>query len=160
MTTDWQPSVFYIEGVVAAPIGRAWELLIDYQGYNPTFEGATVTLVEGVRDTEGEVVVIEKVDHDTGIAAPPFYCKTAKFQPPVDGRPAHIVWYLWDDADEMRNFVDFGLHQDARGVVFSINYYAQGRQTGDALAASRAGLAAFLPELVGIFQRHAEENAA
>jgi hypothetical protein len=154
MPLDWQPTVHYVEGVVEAPIGRAWDLMIDYQGYNPTFVGATVTLLEGEPGAEGELVLIEKVDHDTGAAATPFYCRTAKVIP-----ESHIVWYLWDDADELRNFVDFGLHEDERGVVFSIHYYAQGRLAGDDLARSREQLVTFLPDLVGIFQKHCREAA-
>jgi hypothetical protein len=159
MTLDWQPTVLYREGLVEAPIERAWELMIDYQGYNPTFEGATVTLVDGERGAEGEVVLIQKVDHETGAPARPFFCRTAKLIPPAPGTPAHIVWYLWTDDDELRNFVDFGLRQDERGVVFSISDYTQDRLEGEALARSRDGLASFLPLLIAIFQKHCKENA-
>jgi hypothetical protein len=160
MNPEWQPSVFYVEGVVDVPIERAWSLMIDYRAYNPTFEGATVEHVDGLPGAEGETVLITKLDHDPGVAASRFHCRTAKLQPPVGGAPAHIVWYLWDEAEELRNFVDFGLREDDRGVVFSIHYYAQGRLTGEALADSRTQFGGFLAELVGVFQRHCRERAA
>jgi ABC-type transport system substrate-binding protein len=50
VTIDWQPSVYSIEGVVDASIDRAWELMIDYRSYNPTFGEGSPYHVDGDDD--------------------------------------------------------------------------------------------------------------
>jgi hypothetical protein len=152
---DWTPSIHYAESYVACSLQQAWNLVLDYPSWNPSFVGAEVIPVSGPRGGEGEVVQIKKqLKAVTGDSLPPFYAKTVKLVP-----LRHIAWYVYPmegDAETFRNFVDFGLSEVAQGLRFSVNYYAQARLTADLLSKQRAERDASLGRLVLAFKRHCE----
>jgi hypothetical protein len=131
---------------IACDIATAWEILQDYQAWNPTFVGATVTPVSGPPGGEGEVVRISKRLVDpSGERIPDFYAETVKIVP-----ERHLVWYVFgDEHATFRNFVDFGLDPTAAGCRWLASYYAQ-----NAVEAAR------LEEWVGFQQETLEKTAA
>lgn len=119
---DGLPCVSYAASEVACDIETAWEVLLDYPAWNPTFVGATVTHVDGPVGGEGETVRISKELKDpTGTKLPAFHAETVRIVP-----QRHLVWYVFgDDGDPFRNFVDFGLTPTESGCRWNAYYYAQ-----------------------------------
>lgn len=145
----WSPSVYYAEIFVNSTIARAWDLMLDYQAWNPSFVGADVLRMNGAHRSEGEVVQIRKrlIDVD-GTPLPEFYAETVKVVP-----YRNIVWYAYRKCgDGFRNFVDFGLSEDASGVKFRVSYYAQSQFTGELLLKQRLEREETLKKLVIAFK--------
>jgi hypothetical protein len=151
------PSVYYAESEVECTLAKAWEILLDYPAWNPTFAGAQVSTVKGAPRTEGEVVLIRKPLLDVkGEPIPEFYAETVKLAP-----QRHIVWYVYPKAGEdFRNFVDFGLAETAHGVRFNIYYYEQNLLSGELLEKQRRDYAAALQHTANTFKAYCESRPA
>ncbi|BBE35278.1 hypothetical protein [Sphingosinicella microcystinivorans] len=161
---EYRPAVFQAESHIQTDMDTAWRKLLDYEAWNPTFAGATVTRVEGEPQAEGESVRITKTYHDPKSPPfPPFYADTVKLIP---GR--RVVWYCYPErgeeyhaqADAFRNFVDFSLSEDGVGVRFNINYFAQFRLTGAALSQELGVFQNGLHELASAFRDFCERETA
>lgn len=152
-TLAWAPSVYYVESFVSCSLRKAWELMLDYRAWNPSFADAEVTRVSGEPNTVGEIVLIKKSLLDvTGEPLPEFYAETVKLVP-----FNHIVWYVYPKAgDSFRNFVDFGLAESPGGVKFYIDYYAQNPLSGELLAKERQQSESGLRDLTLAFKNHCE----
>lgn len=151
-SANWSPSVYFFEVDIALPLKQAWEKLIDYQSWNPTFAGARVTPLAGSPRTEGEVVLINKnVPYDDGKPRPEFLAITAKVVP-----YSHIVWYIYPtQGHNFLNFVDLQLTETPTGVKYNVNYYAQTIAADEnELAAERAKTNKALGDLALAFKRH------
>jgi hypothetical protein len=162
---DWTAAVYFDETVVHCDIATAWEILVDYEAWNPTFVGAQVTRIEGTPRSEGERVRIHKTYSDPlGDAVPEFYAETVKIVP---GR--RIVWYCYareghtyqNQKDPFRNFVDFGLTElPSGGVRFAIFYYAQNRLSGESLSREREFMRSTLLGSVTAFRDYCERHCS
>lgn len=150
--------MYYADVFVRSSLKPAWQALLNYEAWNPTFVGAQVEPVRGIRGSEDELVLISK--KVPGHAAlPRFYAQTVKVIP---GR--RIVWYVHatdeqayqGQKDAFRNFVDFGLTEESGGVRFSVAYYAQNRLAGDLLASERESMDPSLREMTAAFREHCE----
>lgn len=149
----WSPTVYYAETYANATAERAWALMLDYQAWNPSFVGAEVLHMDGVHRAEGEVVLIRKrlIDVDD-TPLPEFYAETVKVVP-----YRNIVWYVYrKGGDGFRNFVDFGLSEEASGVRFRVSYYAQSQFVGELLIKQRLEREATLKTLVIAFKSRCE----
>jgi hypothetical protein len=143
-----------VAGLIDAPRAQAFDWMIDYTAYNPTFAGSNVERVRGEQYAEGEVVAISKLADD-GSPQTPFLCETAKFVP-----GERIVWYLSSpEADTARTYTDFSLRDTPEGVLFEINYFTATSDPENA-AMNRSFVEGFLQNLVGIFQQHVREKLA
>jgi hypothetical protein len=154
---DWGPSVFYAEILIDCSVEKAWQAMLDYEAWNPTFAGGSkVTPVSGEPRSEGEVVYIEKTMKGfDGQPLPGFYAKTVKVVP-----HRHMVWYVHPkDCDDFRNFVDFWLDERPEGVKFSIYYYSQNRMSSETLLEQRKFGEAVLQESVAAFKKYCESRA-
>jgi hypothetical protein len=136
-TLDWTPSIYFAESWVQCPLDFAWEVLLDYEAWNPTFVGAQVQPVKGERRKVGEIVLIKKqLTYANGEPLPEFYAETVAVI-----APRRIIWYVHPAAGHsFRNFVDFGLSEVDRGVRFNINYYAQSARYGELTEQQRQAL--------------------
>jgi hypothetical protein len=154
--SQWAASVYYAEIVIGCELERAWERMLDYEAWNPSFQGAQVHRVRGEARAEGELVLIKKAIVDSaGNPWPEFYAETVKLVP-----QSHVVWYLYPkEGDAMRNFVDFELTAISSAVRFNIDYYAQSRVTGEALSRERKEMQAALNDLTLALKRHCEAYA-
>jgi hypothetical protein len=141
----------------------AWRILLNFEAWNPTFVGATVTRVRGNASSVGEILLITKTYSDPkGEAFPEYYAETIKVVP---GR--RIVWYCYakdgltyhGQKDPFRNFVDFGLTSGSNGVRFNINYYAQNRQSADRLAREREFMESTLQEVAAAFSSYCQRDS-
>lgn len=161
----WAASVYYLEIDVKCDLRRAWNLMLDYEAWNPSFVGAKVTLVRGQRQTPGELVLIVKSASalkESGAPLPEFYsdiefyAETVKMDP-----PSRLVWYLYQKGgDTFRNFVDFSLAEESGGVRFVIHYYAQDRLPEAALIRHRADTEAALQGIAAAFKNYCEARAS
>jgi hypothetical protein len=119
-------SIYYAAIDIDTEIDRAWDLLVDYEAWNPSFAHAIVTTRTGERGAEGEVVHIDERDA-AGTRVSEFYAETTRIVP---GR--RIAWFVYPlDGEEFRNFIDFELVPREGGVTFEIRYYAQVRGVPD-----------------------------
>lgn len=127
-TLGWTPSIYFAGAVVQCSLDYAWQVLVNYEAWNPTFVDAQVRRVRGERGKPGELVLIKKHLVDTsGAPLPEFYADTV-----VAIAPRRIIWYVYPVAGHLfRNFVDFGLSEAGFAVRFSINYYAQSARYGE-----------------------------
>jgi hypothetical protein len=152
---SWAPSVYYANSLVNCPLPKVWELLLDYEAWNPSFADALVTRVAGEPRTEGEIVLIKKSVLDAiGQPIPEFYAETVKLIV-----PRRIVWYVYPrEGDSFRNFVDFGLTEVATGVRFNIDYYAQNPLVGELLSKERVHSETGLHDLALAFKRYCESR--
>jgi hypothetical protein len=151
----WVPSVYYAQSVVRCPLTKAWETLLDYEAWNPTFVGAHVVPVRGEPRTEGELVLIRKSLTDVKGEPLEFYAETVKVSP-----QRHIVWYVYPkEGQAFRNFVEFGLAEAFSGVQFDIRYYAQNRLPAQLLIQERNATAAILRDSALAFKRYCEAHA-
>jgi hypothetical protein len=131
---DWRDSVYYAESNVRCSLEAAWKVLLDYQRWNPHFDGATITPVQGRADREGGLVLIQDKDpYIPGEPPPKFLALTVKVVP-----QRNVVWCVYPQSGAaFRNFVDFSLTQCAGGVQFSVRYYEQLAIADDLLAGHR-----------------------
>lgn len=149
------PSVYYAESIVRCTLAQAWEAMLDYQSWNPTFVGAQVIPVKGEPRTQGEVVLISKRLTDLkGEPLPEFFAETVRV---VQHR--HIVWYVYPkDREGFRNFVDFCISEAAGGVRFSIQYYEQDLVSGELLVEHRNNNTATLEQSAAAFKTYCESQ--
>jgi hypothetical protein len=161
----WAASVYYLEIDVRCDLQRAWNWMLNYGAWNPSFVDAKVTLVRGQRQTPGELVLIRKSTSALKKAGTPlpkfysdieFYAETVRIDP-----PNRLVWYLYQkDVDTSRNFVDFSLAEEFGSVKFTIRYYAQDRLPEAALTQHRADSEAALRGIATAFKDYCEARAS
>ena len=153
-TSTWIPSVFHAEVLVACRLEHSWEVMLDYQAWNPDFAHAQVELLSGRPRTEGELVLI-KLHDKNGTRLSEFYAETVKV---VSQR--RFVWYVYpEEGDAFRNFVDFGLAETPSGVKFSIDYYAQTPLPHESLSTYRQESEAAFRKLAAAFKEYCEAHA-
>jgi hypothetical protein len=153
---DWLPSVYFASIDVMCSMKKAWEILLDYQAWNPHFAGVVVTPVRGERHTESEIVKIrDVVPYVEGEPPPEFFAETVRVI------PSHrIVWCVFSTQEPLfRNFVDFGLVETPTGVRFDVGYYEQVQLTSDKLPAHRAESDGVYEKLVTAFKSYAESHS-
>jgi hypothetical protein len=154
---DWAPTVYYARSQLRCSLAHAWDCMISYEAWNPSFADAEVIRVRGNPREEGGLVLIRKtIPGLDGQPMLPFYAETVKVE-----RPRHFVWYLYPkDGDSLRNFVDFSLLESAAGgVEFHIQYYAQNRLTVDWLRKERQAMVSALDDLTAALKKYAEATA-
>jgi hypothetical protein len=151
----WAASVYHAESLVHCSLDHAWNVMQDYEAWNPSFVGATVRRVSGEPRSEGEVVLIRKLGTEvTGEESPDFHAVTVKWVP-----SSRLVWYVYPvTGRSFRNFVDFGLAEVPDGVRFTINYFAQDALSGELLDQQRKGYEEFLPVLARAFKAYCEST--
>lgn len=151
---SWHPSIYYAESTVNCRIQKAWELMLNYQTWNPGFLGATITRVLGEPNSEGEVVQIGLLD-PTGRPLPPFYARTMKVEP-----CRRIAWYCHSKLDDsFRTFLEFGLAALTSGTRFSIQWYSLDRVSNEALEQHRTVTDATVQNLAVAFKSHCRTRA-
>lgn len=152
---EWSASVVYTECSIDCPIERAWERLMNYEEWNPSFAGSHITRVRGAPRTEGELVLIRKTElRINGEKYPEFYAETVKIVP-----QRHIVWYIYPkEGSSFRNFVDLGLTPEGKGVRLNTYYYAQNPLFGESLQAERNTLEAALNKNALAFKKYCESG--
>lgn len=148
-------SAFFPSIDIDVPLAKAWDLLIDYNAWNPSFANAVVTTVEGQPGAEGEIVDIKQYDVPGGTLQAHFFAETVR----VIERH-HFTWAVYPiEGDDFRNFVDFELlARPDGGVTFYIQYFSQTRTAEADLPGVRAGMQQAFEDLTVAFKRHAESR--
>jgi hypothetical protein len=151
--SEWNASVYHAECVVECNLATAWEKLLDYVSWNPTFAGAKVVPISGEYRKEGEVVLIKKsISTVSGEPLSAFYAETVKVVP-----SRRIVWYVYPIEGELfRNFVDFSLAETPTGIKFAISYYEQTHLTEDLLSLQRTELPKIARRVTLAFKQYCE----
>ncbi|WP_226019053.1 hypothetical protein [Novosphingobium sp. FKTRR1] len=149
------PSVYHAESLTHCSPAHAWQVMKNFQDWEPSFVGATVKHVSGVRGGEGEVMLIHKdVADEEGKPLDEFVTVTARLEP---GR--RIVWYAFPKHGlTFRNFVDFSLVPTRSGTKFVINYFAQEVLPPDVLAKARKDAPQEFQQLANVFKSVCERS--
>jgi hypothetical protein len=145
--------IYYAEIGVAAGLDEAWEALVDYQSWNPSFASAITTTVRGdPRETGGIVHIAER--DEQGMTINSFFAETARIRP---GRG--LAWFVYPPVGEaFRNYLDFELVPDGESVQLQVRYYAQLRtplEPEEAAVRTAEGDTAYL-ELARSFRDYVE----
>ncbi len=153
----WTASYYFTAVDVHLSLDLAWEKLLNYRAWNPSFEGATVTVISGSPNTVGERVLIGKTSElMDGEPVPQFYAETIV----LDHRRRQVVWYVYPTRGRLfRNFVDFRLVFQGDVVRFEISYCEQNQLEGAALHAHRIAYDADLQALAHTFKAHCERRS-
>ena len=139
----------HYEMVIASPIKRVWQHMLNYHDWNPDHKGARVERLAGEPNQEGETI-LEYKKMPEGYA-PPIIIETVKVLP-----ERQIVWALYapeSGASKGIGFVDFSLTDRGGQTGFLYNCY--GWMSHDTYGSDRASLdriiveqtARLLPEL-------------
>jgi|RhiMethySRZTD1v2_1073278.scaffolds.fasta_scaffold02151_11 hypothetical protein len=153
-TADLSCSVYYARSIVRCDPLSAWEILLSYEAWNPSFATAQTSRIHGTARCEGEIVRIVACPPG-GDPQPAFYAETVKLVP-----QQHIVWHVYpEEGDSFRNFLEFGLSPRPEGVQFDIRCYARERMSADALAKHRSDTETGLQGLALAFKEYCERRA-
>ena len=151
----WTASSYYVTVQVECPLDSAWEHLINYRAWNPSFQDAVVEHLGGTTNAAGGRVLIRKTaEFMDSQRVPDFYADTLI----LDSNRHQVVWYVSPTVGRMfRNFVDFRLALlSEKRVQFEISYYEQNQLTGAALDSHRIAYEADLKDLANAFRSHCE----
>jgi hypothetical protein len=150
----WIPSFYRNEVLVNCSLELAWESLLHYPKWNPTFVGATVTRVRGSFGEEGELVLINKelLKDVHGKRLPKFYAETIKVIP-----QHKLVWLAYpEEGLAFCDYVDFELTKTESGVRFVYCSYAQNQIPESLLEQQRARAQATYLSVVNGFKSYCE----
>jgi hypothetical protein len=153
----WIPSCYRNEVHVNCSLELAWETLLHYPKWNPTFVGATVKRVRGSFGQEGELVLINKelLKDVHGNRLPQFYAETIKVIP-----QKKLVWLAYpEEGLAFCDFVDFELTKTDSGVRFVYCSFAQNQLPESLIEQQRARAQATYLSVVNAFKAYCE-NAA
>jgi hypothetical protein len=156
--SEWKASFYHASADIDRPADTIWEALLDYQKWNPSFQGARVTRVDGGSLALGGRVLIEKTsEYLDGELVPQFYAETVA----LDRLRYHVCWYVYPlEGNLFRNFVDFRLVPQGEKTQFEIFYYEQNQLKGADLEKHRLAYAEDLRNLANDFKLHCDRNVA